>query len=381
MKFSTIFSHIADQDPTTPAIIIGKPGIGKTQAVKAFGKVQGFDDDSFVALNCAQFADEGDMIGLLQIKDGQHSHTIPDWLKLDRKMLIFVDELNRAPKSCINGLMQLMSPEQTFNGHKLFPGSRVIAAINPADVAANDCDELNRALFSRFARYNAEVCVDEWVSWAHDAKIDDMIIDFIIKNGKSTLINMDESQTAEDENTVNPRSVVNFALAFARAKENGRYEGPDGLEYLYEGAMSMLGSRWALNFKDWYSKNGNTITAKTVFETPEDKLDTLKKAFKKLRPTDFCAINAGIVDMLNLSWKNTKKITDEQASRFLWYFFAVNREIRTKLYVDFIKTNLEGGDPTWIKTVSHDATLGKKFKTEIRSIIDNEMNTEDEMMG
>ena len=185
MKFSTIFSHIADQDPTTPAVIIGKPGIGKTQAVKAFGKVQGFDDDSFVALNCAQFADEGDMIGLLQIKDGQHSHTIPDWLKLDRKMLIFVDELNRAPKSCINGLMQLMSPEQTFNGHKLFPGSRVIAAINPADVAANDCDELNRALFSRFARYNAEVCVDEWVSWAHDAKIDDMIIDFIIKKLKN----------------------------------------------------------------------------------------------------------------------------------------------------------------------------------------------------
>ena len=161
--FSMAKAKILRLAPETACVLIGQPGIGKTEFVCDLAATLGLE---LVKLRCSEAGETGDLTGLLQVLNGIHSHTIPEWLSHNKPVLLFLDEINRAKKDCINAIMQLCTKEQEFNGHRLAPGSRVICAMNPASIASNDVDELNRALFSRMARIHIDVSKPEWLDWA-----------------------------------------------------------------------------------------------------------------------------------------------------------------------------------------------------------------------
>ena len=124
--FSMAKAHILRLAPETACLLIGQPGIGKTEFVFDLAQTLGLE---LVKLRCAEAGETGDLSGLLREVNGVHSHTIPDWLSHDRPVLLFLDEINRAKKDTINAIMQLCTKEQEFLGHRLAPGSRVICAV------------------------------------------------------------------------------------------------------------------------------------------------------------------------------------------------------------------------------------------------------------
>ena len=176
MQFGVIEKRITRLWCKTPALLIGPPGIGKTQFCRGLSDKLGL---KLVCLDCSQSGDSGDLIGLLEIENHVHHHTKPEWMDTKEPTLVFIDEINRAKGEIIAALMKLCSPEQSFNGFTLPEGSRVVVAINPSNVDSNQVLPINRALFTRFARYHVEVDAKYWCRWAINAGINSTIIRFI----------------------------------------------------------------------------------------------------------------------------------------------------------------------------------------------------------
>jgi len=245
-SFSKAKAHILRLAPETACVLIGQPGIGKTEFVFDLAQTLGLE---LVKLRCAEAGETGDLSGLLREVNGVHSHTIPDWLSHNKPVLLFLDEINRAKKDTINAIMQLCTKEQEFLGHKLAPGSRVICAMNPSSIASNDVDELNRALFSRMSRITIDVSKPDWLAWATTHGIHPDIISYIDQATDEHLFKMDDVEQFEDENTVNPRAWENFSKMYANGIRLGDYKVDPTL--IQSDAASHLGPNEALCFFSW----------------------------------------------------------------------------------------------------------------------------------
>lgn len=245
-SFSKAKAHILRLAPETACVLIGQPGIGKTEFVFDLAQTLGLE---LVKLRCAEAGETGDLSGLLREVNGVHSHTIPDWLSHNKPVLLFLDEINRAKKDTINAIMQLCTKEQEFLGHKLAPGSRVICAMNPSSIASNDVDELNRALFSRMSRITIDVSKPDWLAWATTHGIHPDIISYIDQATDEHLFKMDDVEQFEDENTVNPRAWENFSKMYANGIKLGDYKVDPTL--IQSDAASHLGPNEALCFFSW----------------------------------------------------------------------------------------------------------------------------------
>ena len=72
--FSMAKAHILRLAPETACLLIGQPGIGKTDFVFDLAQTLGLE---LVKLRCAEAGETGDLSGLLREVNGVHSHTIP----------------------------------------------------------------------------------------------------------------------------------------------------------------------------------------------------------------------------------------------------------------------------------------------------------------
>ena len=102
MQFGVIEKRITRLWCKTPALLIGPPGIGKTQFCRSLARILELE---LVVLDCSQSGDSGDLIGLLEIENHVHHHTKPDWMDGDKPKLVFIDEINRAKGEIIAALM------------------------------------------------------------------------------------------------------------------------------------------------------------------------------------------------------------------------------------------------------------------------------------
>jgi MoxR-like ATPase len=96
-----------------------------------------------------------------------------------RKVVLFLDELNRAQQSVLNASLQLVLNKR-LNEHELPSDTFVVTAINPSD--DYQTADFDPALASRFFWTNVEVDHDGWLKWASDKKIKNVIRQFIAEN-------------------------------------------------------------------------------------------------------------------------------------------------------------------------------------------------------
>lgn len=351
--------------PESACVLIGQPGIGKTEFVCDLAATLGLE---LVKLRCSEAGETGDLTGLLQVLNGIHSHTIPEWLSHNKPVLLFLDEINRAKKDCINAIMQLCTKEQEFNGHRLAPGSRVICAMNPASIASNDVDELNRALFSRMARIHIDVSKSEWLDWATTHGIHQDIISYIDQATDEHLYKMDDVDEFEDENTVNPRAWENFSKMYSNGIKLGDYKQNPTL--IQSDAADHLGPVEALAFFSWLCTKRMFNPQNFLLETNPAKAITAATRVSKMLDvyqTELCRnVTKTMISLLSNPSMEAYKSTI--ISNLYYLYDRLSVEHVADAYETYIReAALQNDKPDWFTKLAHtNEETWSKIKTIIQ---------------
>lgn len=364
-SFSFAESQIMRLAPESACLLIGQPGIGKTQFVEALAGKLGL---RLVKLRCAEAGEAADLTGLLIAENGIHTHTVPKWASYDEPILLFLDEVNRAKKENIHAIMQLCTEEQEFNGHKLHRGSRVICAMNPSDIASNDVDELNRAMFSRCGRIYITPSKADWILWASTHSIHPDIIEYIEQATDSHLFSMEDVESAEDRNTVNPRAWENFSKMYTNGTKNGDYAKQASL-VRYD-AASWLGEREANEFYSWLNVKRLFNAYNYLTETENSRVKSKLVAVAGMLDTYRSKICDNVMQSLIsiLSDANATKYHRTAIHNFYLLLDRLNVEQASRVYTLYIEDKIKCTDkPDWITRLAHtDEAVWAKIKTLIQ---------------
>lgn len=363
--FKQIEKQIKRMSPLSSCVLIGQPGVGKTEFIIDLANKLGL---ILVKVRCAESGDTGDFTGLLYEVNGVHYHTKPNWMEFDKPVLLFLDEINRAKKDVINAIMQLCTEEQEFNGNKLPSGSRVIAAMNSAKFASNDVDEVNRALFSRFARIHVDVSKSEFLLWGSLHGVHKDILDYIEDSPIEHLFNMGDVEDFEDEATVNPRSWTHFSRTYTNGCMNGDYD--EEPECIKSDAASHLGPAEALRFYSWLTTKKQFNSHDYLLETSKvrvvakaNQVSTLLDTYKSI----ICdSIMGSVISLLG----NPKY--DANARTVIGNLYTLLDRLPVehagRMYTKYIEPHIKADvKPDWIIKLAHtDENIWSKIKTIIQ---------------
>jgi len=137
-----------------PVLIWGPPGAGKTASVNALAAAVGWPIETVLA----SLREPSDFAGLPIIVGDQMRMAPPDWahrLAAIDEAICFFDELSTAAPATQRALLRVVH-ERVVGDLQLGAGIRMVAAANPADVAAGGWD-LSAPLANRFLHLFWEV--------------------------------------------------------------------------------------------------------------------------------------------------------------------------------------------------------------------------------
>lgn len=161
-----------------PFVIQGDAGIGKSQIIQQAGAELGM---RVIDLRLAQM-EPGDLIGLPRT-DPETMKTVwlaPEWWpEKGEKVIVFFDELNRAPIDVRQAVFQVLT-EYKMHTHVLPKEAYLVAAINPDDGKVSyQVEQFDPAMTNRMCFIDMEPDVQQWVNWASANDVNEMVIKFI----------------------------------------------------------------------------------------------------------------------------------------------------------------------------------------------------------
>lgn len=157
-----------------PVFIWGAPGVGKSQVVAQVAEGQGYELRDIRAV----LLDPVDLRGLPYIDDtGRASWCPPDFLPVEGRGILFLDELNAAPPLVQAACYQLVLDRRLGN-YRLPDGWCIVAAGNrETDRAVTH--RMPSALANRFVHLNFQVDLEDWCAWAAESRMAPEVIAFI----------------------------------------------------------------------------------------------------------------------------------------------------------------------------------------------------------
>lgn len=170
--------------PRYPVCVWGESGIGKTDIVKQLAE-QGVVD-YVIDLPIAQVEEMGDVHGLPTTID-QNGRLVtvtapPSWVPPEddtRRIVLLIDDFNRADIRIIRGIMQLLQNHATITW-RLPNKCTIILTANPEEgdyiVTAVD-----RAMLTRMHHITLKTEFRAWMRWAEANKVDGRVIGFIAR--------------------------------------------------------------------------------------------------------------------------------------------------------------------------------------------------------
>jgi hypothetical protein len=167
---------------TTPVIIWGTHGLGKTEIVKEFTKENNW---KFAYCAPAQFEEMGDLHGMPMIKideKDKQSKTVyspPQWVPTEEGPgILLIDDVNRADDRILRGLMQLFQDFE-LQSWKLPKNWQIVATANPDD-GNYSVTPMDDALLTRLLHVTLKFDVKIWAQWAVSEGVDSRAIDFVL---------------------------------------------------------------------------------------------------------------------------------------------------------------------------------------------------------
>lgn len=213
-------------------LVVGESGIGKTALAKKISKE---NEWSFVVID-GNLLKEGEIGGLPtiesyiaidsngnQVEKKMTVYAVHNKLKeIDeeiasgKKVLLFIDEINRCEHTVQQELMNLILNRE-INGYRLHHNVKILAAMNPSSKYGSDFDyqvvDMDAAQENRFVWLNMESDHVQWIKWAVSAGIDPKVIEFISTFPEYL------NRTNEDDVRATPRSYERVSKSYQVYKE------------------------------------------------------------------------------------------------------------------------------------------------------------------
>ena len=161
-------------------MVFGQAGIGKTEMAQQAAQDAGFE---VYYLNLSVL-EAPDLLGLPLITDDKSvDYARPKFLpiegKVDKKVVLLVDEIDKAKPELQNPLLELFQ-SHTLNGTKLHIQA-IIATGNLPDEGAHS-QPVSHALTNRCKVYKLTHSFEPWREWAQNVGLNAFIIGFLSKN-------------------------------------------------------------------------------------------------------------------------------------------------------------------------------------------------------
>ncbi|WP_312573446.1 AAA family ATPase [Clostridium sp.] len=217
-------------------LIIGESGIGKTALAKSLAEGNNY----YLIIIDGNLLKEGEIGGLptvedyiefnkegLEIKKRRTVYAIHTKLQEinnatinARKVLLFIDEINRCEHTVQQELMNLILNRE-INGYSLPDNVSILAAMNPSNKYNNfeDTDyqvvDMDPAQENRFVWLEMESDVKSWLQWAIENNLNNKVIEFI-----STFPEYLHTPTLEETVKATPRSWERVSKSYNHYKNN-----------------------------------------------------------------------------------------------------------------------------------------------------------------
>ena len=283
---------------TTP-FIWGKPGIGKSQAVRQIADSLGIQ---FIDLRLSQL-ESSDLRGIPvpDMEKGVARWLPPEFLPFKgikqfegTAGILLLDEMNRARTDVLQAAFQLVL-DRSVGQHELLDSWFIAAAGNLGMEDHTDVNEMDAALKNRFIHFDVDVNLDAWIEWAEGAGVHSDVINFL--RAKPSYL----YHTTKDEDNVfiTPRSWEKFSLllqANAPTPPMNVTEllGPNIINGAAGHFMKYLESKEIVKATDVLN----------LFNTPEAGL---KPKLKVMQREQIYALNNEITDHIKKNKKHSKK--------------------------------------------------------------------------
>ena len=316
--FVSTVSHILDAG--LPVLLRGRHGIGKSQVVYQTAAARILP----VIERRASQMTEGDLLGLPDTAEtainGRKATTwnAPDWLILacTQPVVLFLDEVDRATPEVRQGLFEL-TDSRKINGWHLHEGTLIIAAVNGGEHGAQyQVGEMDPAELDRWTVFDVEPSVEDWLSWAKNGKIDEVVWDFINQNHAHL-----EHQGDFEPNKVYPsrRSWERFNNVAVPA---GVFTEDGNLDLLYNLACAFVGFEAAVAVKDFVEKYERQVTIEHLLD---------EGRFEKVEEWGINDHSA-MIEKMQSSAVFAEPLTDERMANLATYFVMLPSEVAMKLW-------------------------------------------------
>jgi len=312
------FMNVAVHLPKEFSVLLRGPhGIGKSQVVRALSGILASKCNeprlaNVVDRRLSQMS-EGDMVGLPSTDGEVTRFNPPDWFKsaCDEPCTLFLDELNRATPEVMQAAFQIVL-DRELNGWKLHPDTRVFAAINSS--AAYTVNEMDPALLDRFWTIDLTPTVADWVSWARDGHIHDIVTDFIAGNEKWL-----DSPTDGEPGKVQPsrRSWERLSIALT---SSGVIEDANN-PIFYPMCLGFVGTEATISFHSFVKMIDSQVSG-------EEILNDYPKSKKKVAKLGQEKQNVLIEKVTDYIVKNSNNLTDNQGINLAAFMRDLPGELR-----------------------------------------------------
>lgn len=213
-------------------LVVGESGIGKTALARELAKKNNYK----LIIIDGNLLKEGEIGGLPTIesyiiKDSRNKdlekkttiyavHTklreIDEATSNGKKVLLFIDEINRCEHTVQQELMNLILNRE-INGYTLHKDVKILAAMNPSSKYSDDMDyqvvDMDPAQENRFVWLNMESDYKAWLKWAVEVGIENKVIEFISTFPEYLY------KINEDDIRATPRSYERISKSYAIYKE------------------------------------------------------------------------------------------------------------------------------------------------------------------
>jgi len=161
----------------TPVMLWGPPGVGKSQIIAGIARAHAVP---LIDIRLSQM-EPTDLRGVPFRNGDRVEWSVPALLpEADRhgaRGILFLDEITSASPTVTAAAYQLIL-DRRLGDYRVPPGWAIFAAGNRyGDRGLTYV--MPTPLANRFTHYEIEVCLDDWVSWAHATGIDPRVIAFL----------------------------------------------------------------------------------------------------------------------------------------------------------------------------------------------------------
>ena len=327
------FQLVASKLPPEIAILMrGPTGVGKSFLGKAIADEEG---KPFIDVRLSVMS-EGDVGGYPDIEGmketGVMTFCMPSWFMraCSEPVVLMLDEMNRALPGVQQSAFQLVLDRELGNDkngvpYRLHPETRIVAAVNAG--AEYDVNEMDPALLRRFWVCDIIPTSEDWIIWANNEGIDEILVDFIRQNPAHLRV---------DPTQVEPGTVAPNPASWHRLDTTYKHAGmapvtvagsrPDGF---YALATGFVGTEAAIALTEFVEKYELVISAEDIL----DRYEEIEDRIGELNASGHSALIEKIAD----NCKDTKWKA-RQAKNVARYAEALSGELMVSLWNSCSKT-------------------------------------------